>query len=491
MARLSRIAITLASLVSSGFAATIVHADPLPPAAPGTPQPVLDPAGRASPTTLAADTDHRFLLGLPRGGDWPDRFKNIPLDPNGDVRLSLSALGYLEAEFFRDQNFGQIPGNDWFQNQRLNLYGDLSFGDRFRIFGALKHGGRNGARGFVPPVERDALDLHQAFLELRFGDALGLEVNDAFLRAGRQELHYGAGRMISIRQGPNLRQDFDGVMLRLRSEGIVADAFAVFDVSDRPGAFDNRTDASNGVWGLYATLPVAARHNLDLYYMGDRRTLSPFVQGSFAETRHSLGARWWLPRSPGGGWSGDIEATYQFGTGTQTGGGQADIAAWSVSGQASYGWPQALWSPVATMTLGLSSGDGSSRDGRLGTFRAPNPPGRYFGETTPFGPGNLAGGGVSLALSPIERLTIEPGVDLFWRVDTSDGIYTPGSTIVSPAGGTNHFVGWEAGLTTRYQINPNLALRAEAGYFFPGAYLTDNPPAENVARLMFGLDFSF
>jgi hypothetical protein len=447
--------------------------------------------GRASPTTLLADTDYRFLRSLPPGSLWSDRLKNIPLDRTGNIRLSFSGLGYLEAEFFRDQNFGQFPGNDWFRNQRLNVYGDLNFGDRFRIFGALKHGDRSGFRGFVSPVERDALDLHQAFLELRFGDALGWNVNDAFIRAGRQELHYGAGRIISIRQGPNVRQDFDGVLLRLRSQGIIADAFAVFDVTDRPGVFDNRTDTSNGVWGLYATLPLATRHNLDLYYMGDRRTLSPFVQGTFAETRHSLGVRWWLPRGPAGGWSGDVEATYQFGASTQTGGGRADIAAWSVSGQASYGWPHAFWSPVATMTLGISSGDRNPSDGRLGTFRAPNPPGRYFGETTPFGPGNLVGGGVSLAVSPIDRLTIQPGVDLFWRVDTSDGIYTPGGAIVRPAGGNNRFVGWEAGLTARYQIDPNWALRAEAGHFFPGAYLKDNPPARNVTRLLLGLDFSF
>jgi hypothetical protein len=489
---MARLFLAVAAFAACGaFVATPSIADPLPPSTPGTPQPVLDQAGRASPTTITADTDYGFLRSLAPGPQWSDRLKNIPLASSGDIRLSFSAIGYLEAEFFRDQNFGQFRGSDWFQNQRLNVYGDVNFGDRLRIFGALKHGDRNGFRGFVPPVERDALDLHQAFVELRFGDALGLNVNDAFIRVGRQELHYGAGRMISIRQGPNVRLDFDGGLLRLRSQGIITDAFAAFDVSDRPGVFDNRTDTNNGVWGLYATLPMAARHNLDLYYMGDRRTLSPFVQGAFAETRHSIGARWWLPRGPSGGWSGDIEATYQFGTGTQTADGRADITAWSVSGQTSYGWPQALWSPVATMTAGLSSGDGNPLDGRLGTFRAPNPPGRYFGETTPFGPGNLVGGGVSLALSPIESFTIEPSVDLFWRADTNDGIYTPGGAIVRPAGGNNRFVGWEAGLTTRYQINPNLAVRAEAGYFFPGGYLADNPPARNVARFMLGLDFGF
>lgn len=491
---MARLFLAVAAVMICGvsiFAAPPSVADPLPPSTPGTPQPVLDQTGRASPTTITADTDYRFLGGLSSSSVWNDRLKNIPLDANGDIRLSFSALGYLEAEFFRDQNFGQFLGDDGFQNQRLNVYGDLNFGDRFRIFGALKHGDRNGFRGFVPPVERDALDLHQAFLELRFGDALGLNVNDALVRVGRQELHYGAGRMISVRQGPNVRQDFDGGLMRLRSHGIVADGFAFFDVSDKPGVFDNRTNTRDGIWGLYSTLPMANRHNLDLYYMGDKRTLSPFVQGSFAETRHSLGARWWLLRSRSGGWSGDIEATYQFGTGTQVGGGRADIAAWSVSGQASYGWPQAFWSPVATMTLGLSSGDSNSRDGRLGTFRAPNPPGRYFGETTPFGPGNLVGGGVSLAVSPIDRLTIEPGVDVFWRVDTKDGIYTPGGTIVRPAGGNNRFVGWEAGITSRYQINPNVALRAEAGYFFPGAYLADNPPSNNVGRIALGLDFNF
>lgn len=93
MARLWDAAIALATLAVSSVGALPGLADPLPPAAPGTAQPILDPAGRASPTILAADTDYRLLLGLRHADDWYDCFRNIPLGPNGDVRLSLSAMG--------------------------------------------------------------------------------------------------------------------------------------------------------------------------------------------------------------------------------------------------------------------------------------------------------------------------------------------------------------------------------------------------------------
>lgn len=490
---LSLSASTLIACCTASFAVAQSASASLPPSSAGTPQPITDASGRASATTVSSDTDYRFIGDGLASARWGDRFKNIPFGSSGDVRLSLSVHGYIEGELFKDQNFGQIPGEDVFWNRRLNVYGAASVGDRLRIVGALKHGDRNGFRGFVPAVERDELDPHQAFIEIRMGDALGLGIDDALFRTGRQELHYGAGRLISVRQGPNVRQDFDGALFRLRRSSAIYEAFAFFDVFDRAGDFDNRTNNEDGVWGVYGTLPIAPRRYLDLYYIGDRRSLSPYLQGTFSETRQSFGSRYWIARSPDGGWFGDIEATYQAGDASHVSGRGAEVSidAWSVSGQAAYSWPDARWSPVASLSFGFSSGDTNLRDGELGTFRAPNPPGRYFGETTPFGPGNLAGGGLSWSVTPIAPLSLEAGVDFFWRVDTDDGIYTPAGTIVRREAGNDRFAGWELGVTARYRIDAVWAVHGEIGHFWPGAYLKDNPPARDVTRVALGIDLSF
>ena len=52
-----------------------------------------------------------------------------------------------------------------------------------------------------------ALDFQTAFLEVGAGD----ERDWIKLRVGRQELEYGSGRLIDVREVPNVRLSFDGI----------------------------------------------------------------------------------------------------------------------------------------------------------------------------------------------------------------------------------------------------------------------------------------
>ena len=101
------------------------------------------------------------------------------------------------------------------------LYTDWHFGRRERFF-QLKSGIESGRVGGPRPVDEDRVDVQQAFVDFNSGlpevnaatvDSGGTEANKPtfLLLAGRQEISLGASRLLGFREGPNVRQSFDGL----------------------------------------------------------------------------------------------------------------------------------------------------------------------------------------------------------------------------------------------------------------------------------------
>ena len=478
------------------------------PYAPGTPQ--LGIGGTPErPTTavLRQDEDWSWLANVPETERRAlDGLKYIPLDATGSVFATLAFDGLFGLEYFDDGSFGDNPGDDATWHKRANVHLALSLADRLRLYGAVKFGDVSGSRFPVSVADDDGPDLHQAFAELSFGDLFGLPTKDAFVRAGRQELHYGAGRMISIRNGPNVRFDFDGVLGRLKVGPTIGDAFLFRPAENDDGAFDNGTDETQALWGLYTTTalgdvlpdagPFLDRSNLDLYYIGFGREVSPyaFQPAPLDETRHSIGARFWTGGPPTRGWNVDLEGAYQFGRADgvllATGPSEADISAGFVAGSLSYGFAELPWTPVVATRFGISSGDGDPTDETLTTFRAPFPPGRYFGEANSIGPGNVAGIGPSLSVYPVEGLSLTTRYQAFWRVTDEDGLYAPPQVPLRMTAGDAHFVGQEFALIADYSFNDYVSLNVTGAVFDTGAFLSANPPDEDIGYVQAKLRFS-
>lgn len=405
----------------------------------------------------------------------PVGLKYLPLGQSRDSYLYFGGDVRLEAERHVNRTFGANPGSDGIVTTRTLLHSGLVLGEHLRFFGELQHAGVFGSRFRISLADEDTLDLQQAFAELRFGDVIGGRSGDALVRAGRQELHYGAGRLISVREGPNARLSYDGVLARTRLAGWTIDGFGVAPVRTKPGIFDNGLDEREALWGVYARGPVAGRHGLDAYYIGYEREGSAFVQGTGTEHRHSLGARWWHV-SPT--FTADLEATYQFGT--FAAGARADIGAWSVSSSLRYRFPDLPLQPTLGVEWGMSSGDRDPGDGVLGTFRAPHPPGRLFGEANDLGPGNLAGFRPFVVVAPTPKLAIEPRAQFFWRLDARDGIYaTSGALLRLPGSSRASFIGWEAGVIATYTFSGHFSVAGTVARFFAGPFLEDTGRGED------------
>jgi len=87
----------------------------------------------------------------------------------------------------------------------------------------LKSGLNSFRNGGPRPFDEKKLDFQAAFLEL------STTVQDSSLKflVGRQELEYGSGRLIDVREGPNVRMSFTGFRLQTFTHSWQIDGFAV------------------------------------------------------------------------------------------------------------------------------------------------------------------------------------------------------------------------------------------------------------------------
>jgi len=431
--------------------------------------------------------------------DYADPLKHIAVGEGsflyvgGEVRSLVEGLGRRET----------VPAdNDTYLLQRATLHAGLKLGRRLdgfsgRLFAELKSGLAPGLDEVAPP-DRDTLDLGQAIAEASYAwdRASGDGPSRLTLRAGRFELHYGAGRMISVREGPNVRASFDGGLARLvlgggffgtdALAGWRADAFATRPNATRPGVFDNERADGAALWGVYAKGPLRGGHALDAYYLGLEREGMRYAQGRLNQTRHTVGARW-VYADKAGRWTHDLEVAVQFGaaqTMRETSGDsdgerladgafEGDVLAWRVASEAAYTFasPNA---PTLGLSADLSSGDRNPAAADLQTFTAPYPPGRYYDGAVPFGPSNLIDVQPTVSVRLLPWLRAVAGAHVFWRTSAHDGAYAVPDialrTATAEDGATARFLGWAPGVILTAKATPHLTFGLEVNQFRPGGY---------------------
>jgi hypothetical protein len=421
--------------------------------------------------------DYSALRDVPERGGW-QRWKFIPLDADGSVYLSLGGEVRLRGEGIRNPGWGASPiDSDTYLQQRTLLHADLHLGPRARVFTQLQSAGVADRAGRASPVERDRLDLHQAWTEWSFTEALSL-------RGGRQELVYGSSRLIGFREGPNTRLAFDAARLRHANAGATTDAFVARPVSNDDGVFDNDAETRRTLWGLYHTTPPLAGGptRADLYYLGNRDRAARYASGAGVETRHSLGLRVFGRQTRGWDWNAELV-------------GQAgrfddrDIRAYTLGTDTGFTF-EGSWQPRLFLRANLISGDRDGGD--LGTFNALYPRGAYFGELAAIGPANLINLHPGLELRPTSRLSVTFEAVWFWREQTSDGLYAPSGNLVRPPGGSDaRYVGLQPQLDVQWRAGPWLTLRATGSWFEAGDFLRETGADETILFGQLGATWKF
>jgi len=435
------------------------------------PAPVPDRAYKLS----RADEDWSFLQDKSLREDFWDPIKYIPLRENvRDWYLTVGGEAREVWEQIGNDNWGQSPFWNGYLNERYMLSTDLHFGPHVRTFVELKSGINSWRAGGPRRIDEKKLDFQAGFLDVGSATSWG----SAHVRAGRQELEYGSGRLVDVREGPNVRLSFDGFLAGVQARGWQVDGFAMRPDEDNPGFFDNAPDHTVGFWGAYATRPIPGKTQLDLYYLGQDRKDGAFERGTAHEVRQSIGGRMSRPvASERPGWDFDDEALWQFGSF-----GAADIRAWTVATETGYRIPTIPLKPRFSVKADISSGDHPATN-TLGTFNPLYPKGNYFGLLATTGPG------------PINFIDVHPHVEasaphnvslsfdwIFqWRQSLDDGVYAvPGFLIRAADGSRARFVGNRPGTEIRWQANRHLWFQGDYGIFYAGRFLKETQPGRNL-----------
>ncbi len=412
-----------------------------------------------------------------------DPIKFIPLGRSRKSYLSVGGEVRYQYEYLRNANWGEgIQDKNGYLLQRYMLHTDWHLGQHVRIFGQLKSGIASGKASGPDPPDEDRLDLHQAFADLLFS----FGSLQSTLRLGRQELSYGSSRLVSVREGPNVRQAFDAGRLMVKGQHWQADAFLSRPVETNRGIFDDGSDANVRFWGVYTTreFPAFLNASADLYYFGLEDKQATFEQGKARELRHSAGLRLWSNQTLVGY---NLEAVYQLGSF-----GRGRIRAWTASAELTCNLDNLPWEPSLNLKTEIISGDRTPENPDLQTFNPLFPKGAYFGQVALIGPANLADLHPSITLHPARNLELITDWAFFWRESLNDGVYgVPYVLIRESSGSRAAYIGDQLTFEADWQLQRHLQLEAFCTLFRSGSFLRQTGAGKNLTYLATRITFKF
>lgn len=361
----------------------------------------------------------------------------------GDGQLQWDASVRVRGLYYDPTRFGVGGGEDGYGLLRA-LAAATYRRDDWEAKLQLGVHAEDGKAGGPGRTDRSALDVQQAYWRWQ-GEGWHVQL-------GRQEAGYGSSRLLSVRDGPNIRLAFDGASVGWNGRLGQLDLMALRPVENRPGAFDDRGEHGAHLWGAYAT--TARGHGAgqwDVYALDYRRDGARFAAGTGVERRQTVGTRWF---GQAGGLDWNTELVAQGGE-LRTAGADLDIRAWTIATDTGWRWAALPLQPRLGLKADLASGDGNLHDGRLGTFNALFPKSAYFSEASLLAPANLMDVQPTLALRLDPKVTTELGVQMAWKHRRADAVYTtpaPLSALPGSAGGARR-IGTQYKSETRWQAS--------------------------------------
>ncbi|GBH25740.1 hypothetical protein BvRS1_27890 [Burkholderia vietnamiensis] len=304
----------------AGAAAGAEAADATAPAAAPAATPAATPAAAAAATCTAKRPVVLFnrwqedwsVLANPCVPRKPfDSLKYVPLGDDPSTYLSLGASLRERFELNNAPLFGLgAAHDDNYGIQRANVHADLRYRGHLQAFVQFVDA-RPFGKNTVGPVDKDQLDLEQAFVA--YVDQVG--PGTIKTRIGRQEMAFDLQRFVSVRDGPNVRQAYDGLWAdyesgKWRLIGYVTrpvqyrDDAAFDDVSNRHLRFDGVRVERNGT----------GPGDLSAYWSRYTRDNARFADAAGPERRDVFDVRY-AGKADSLDW--DVEAMLQTGHGGQ------------------------------------------------------------------------------------------------------------------------------------------------------------------------------
>jgi len=475
--------------------------------------------GRGNAYVERYEEDWSYLRDPALSVDPFDPLKFIPLDPSGDIYLTLNGEIRFRYDNTDHKNFAIAPAatpgaggkpplftpatgvsSNELYKQRYALGGDLHVGPYLRFYADLYHGQQTGhdVGPTVPGNLRDELGLVNGFGEIHDNTA----ASETGSRAGRQEIFFGNNLQVRANVSTNLPSPvFDGFRA-YRDWGFArVDAFVYNVVNFGNGVLDDKDNAHTNLWGVYTSydLPKVslagsdAKTSVDLFYFGWRS--SPFANGKgsaiYNDAAFLTGAKIVAATGAGfitsqdhrdtfglrgyGAW-GDLDYDWQgaYQAGSYAG---LTVAAFAVNTDTGYTFHDLPWKPRLAAHADIASGGADKAGGTMSTYQPMYPNTQYYAPNNEFAPTNFYDVAPRISVRPSETVSAEFYYSFLWRYSQSDAIYTgapwPGGngqnsyavTVLAP-GST---IGRQSDLRVSWEIDPHVLSLYEFGVFMPGS----------------------
>ena len=408
---------------------------------------------------------------------------NVWLSVGGQLRTRLE---YWSAVGFNDAN------SDEFLLGRAFVHADLHLGSHWRVFVEGKFTtmleDRDLPGGTRAVLDADEGDFWNTFIEAKY-DVGSVNLTARF---GRQELLYGAQRLVSPLDWSNNRRIFDGGLIRLKGSSWTLDAFAT-----RPVIIEitQLNELDEDVWfsGLYFAKKMAdGKWGFDAYFLAFNRDVDPVGD----EDRYTVGGR--VYGNVTDRLKLEAEAAYQFGNLDG-----ADISAWMLTVEGTYSLPNISCKPFFTLGVDYASGDDDPGDGDVETFKHMFPLGHaYLGYIDVVGRQNIIDVRGTIGAWPIpKKLRTKADLHFFWLADEDDALYHAGGGVMRPAflvddlgnvtAVNENEVGAELDLTILYKWNRHTTILIGYSHFFTGDFIEESGSDDDIDFFYTHIDFKF
>lgn len=424
--------------------------------------------------SLLRQNDDLTILDTIKNKNAYQRIKALSLFKN--TTLSFGGSWRFQAESFLNSEFNREGSQDNIWNlHRFLGHAHLKTATGLEFFAELGVSVLTG-KDDLSPVDKNELYLNQLFAKYQFTPNWDLVV-------GRRNMRLGSGRLVDIREGPNVRRSFDMLSLNYESSNFKANGFFSIPVQPHPWVFDDDYLKFNETFsGIYTTTQFSHRTNLDVYLFYKKDDNTTYNIGTENDRRATIGIRYFGVFKK---FTFNNEAVYQFGKF-----GDQDISAWTLS----------LHIERETSILGRDfgigikteaiSGDTDANDQRLNTFDALYPRGAYFGRVARFGPSNLIDVHPYVTTT-LSKWQLELDYNAFWRYSTQDGVYGAPMTLDYPDTNDKRFIGHQIGTNLAFEPSSFITLQLESNVIFPGDFLKESSKPDTLYHFVLTTELRF
>lgn len=406
-------------------------------------------------------------------GTWGDALASLKETDIGPIKLILGANDRLRYEYREDFDFDERRNDQdglWYNRLKFNVKAVVN--EQVSLF-FEGFDCREWKSDASPNTQEDNFDMHQGYLLLQKPWCRPLS-----LTIGRQELNYGAKRLVAAPSWSNNIRSFDAVKVGLSPAWADIDFFAANRVLYKDNRFNDALWGEN-FFGAYLAYKKVPAQVFDLYGLSlvDNKHEVRAEDGSFGDyRRYTFGTRG-EGKIPPSGLGYGYEFAFQCGEKASD-----DIRAYAYHVDVNYLFKNVRFQPALRLEYEYASGDDDPNDGDSETFD-PLFPSTHdpLGTIDFFGWQNVRHLGLILDAVPFPAIKASLQYHRFYLADSDDAWYNSSKKSLrrDRSGMADDYVGDELDAVVRYDLNKHVSLETGCAHFFAGEYVEDTGSADD------------